>query len=110
MLRVEERNELYKFIALYVRKVYSDTLITRELCCMTGCSFLDLIRPGDIAYVIALVKNGRDVWDQTVQMKVLGVAAHKEKEKKLRPLFTSGIGKKKEQGKHLWSKEGIKYF
>jgi hypothetical protein len=42
-------------------------------------------------------------------MKALGAAAHKKKEKKLRPLFTSGIGKKKEQGKHLWSKEGIKY-
>jgi hypothetical protein len=28
---------------------------------------------------------------------------HKENEKKLRPLFTSGIGKKKEEGKHMWS-------
>ncbi len=110
MMRVEEREELYKFIALYVWKVYSNTLIMRKLCCMTGYSFLDLIRLGDIAYAIALVKNGKDVWDQTVQMKVLGAAAHKEKEKKLRPIFTSRIGKKKEQGKHLWSKEGIKCF
>ena len=77
MMRAEERNELYEFIVLYVRKVYSDTLITRELRCMTGCSFLDLIRPGDIAYLIALVKSGRDVWDQTVWMKALGAAAHK---------------------------------
>jgi hypothetical protein len=38
---------------------------------MTGCSFLDLIRPGDIAYMIALDKNVRDVWDQTVQMEAL---------------------------------------
>ncbi len=55
MMRAEERNELYKFIVLYVQKVYSDTLITTELHCMAGCSFLDLIRPGDIAYVIALI-------------------------------------------------------
>jgi hypothetical protein len=110
MMRAEERNELYEFIALYVWKVYSNTLITRELHCMTGCSFLDLIRPGDIDYMIALVKIGRDVWDQMVRMKALSAAAHKEKAKKLKPLFTSGIGKKKEQGKHLWSKEGIKYF
>jgi hypothetical protein len=96
MMRVEERNDLYKFITLYVRKVYSDTLITWELCHMTGCSFLNLIRPGDIAYTIALIKNGRDVWDQTVRMKALGAAANKEKEKKFSPLFTSGIGKKKE--------------
>ena len=81
MMRAEERNELYKFILLYVRKVYSNTLITRELHCMTGCSFLDFIRPGDISYVIALIKNGRDVWGQTKRMKALGAAAHKEKEK-----------------------------
>jgi hypothetical protein len=104
------REELYKLIAQYVQKIYSNTLSTKELCCMAGRSFLDLIIPGDIANVIALVKNGRDVWDQTVQMKASGAAAHKEKENKLRPLFTAGIGKKKEQGKNLWSKEGIKYF
>jgi hypothetical protein len=46
-------------------------------------SFLDLIRLGGIAYVIALIKNERDVWDQTVWIKVLDAAAHKEKEKKL---------------------------
>jgi hypothetical protein len=111
MMRAKERNELYEFIALYVRKVYCNTLITRELHCMTGCSFIDLIRHGDIAYIIALVKNGRDMWNQTLRMRALGAAAQKEKEKKLRPVFISGIGKKKEQGKHLWSKEqGIKYF
>jgi hypothetical protein len=110
MMRVEEREKLYEFIARYVQKVCSDTLIMRVLHCMTGCPFLDFIRPGDIAYMIALVKNGRDVWDQTVWMNALGAAAHKEKEKMLRPSFTSGIGKKKEQGKHMWSKEGIKYF
>ncbi len=109
-MRAEEREELYKFMAHYVQKVYSDTLIMRELHHMTGCSFLDWIKPGDIAYVIALVKNGRDVWDQTVRMKALGAAAHKKKEKKLMPFFTSEIGKKKEQGKHMWSKEVIKYF
>ncbi len=80
-MRAEVRRELYEFITCYVRKVYSDTLVTKKLCCMTGCSFLDLIRPGDISYVIALIKNGRDVWGQTKRMKALGAAAHKEKEK-----------------------------
>ncbi len=111
MMRVEEREELYQIITCYVWKVYSNTLVMEELPCMTGCSFLDLIRHGDIAIMIALVKNGRDEWDQTVRMKALGAAAHKEKEKRLRPLFITGIGKKKEQGTHMWiSKEGIKYF
>jgi hypothetical protein len=31
-------------------------------------------------------------------------------EKKLKPLFTSGSGPKKTQGKGLWNLEGMKYF
>jgi hypothetical protein len=30
--------------------------------------------------------------------------------KKVRPLFTERTGKKKDQGKSLWSDEGMKYF
>ncbi len=29
-------------------------------------SFLDLITPSDIAFVICIVKNARHVWDQTI--------------------------------------------
>ncbi len=43
-------------------------------------------------------------------MKELGAAVHGEREVKVRPLFTEGTGKKKEQGKSLWSDEGMKYF
>jgi hypothetical protein len=81
MMTAAEREEFYEFIARYVQKVHSNTIISRELHRTTGCSFLNLIRPGDIAHMIALIKNGRDVWDQTVRMKALGAAAHKEKEK-----------------------------
>ncbi len=35
---------------------------------------------------------------------------HGERETRLRPLFTGGKGKKKEQGMSLWSDEGLKYF
>jgi hypothetical protein len=43
-------------------------------------------------------------------MKELGAAVHGEREVKVRPLFTEGTGKKKEQDKSLWSDEGMKYF
>jgi len=33
-----------------------------------------------------------------------------ESERKVKPLYTKGAGKKKEHGKSLWSDEGIKYF
>ncbi len=43
-------------------------------------------------------------------MKQLGAAVHGDREMKKQPLFTGGKGKKKEQGKSLWSGEGLKYF
>jgi hypothetical protein len=75
-----------------------------------GLSFIDIISPSDIAFVICVIKNGRDVWDQKIRMKELGAAVHGEREVKVRPLFTEGTGKKIEQGKSWWSDEGMKCF
>ena len=50
------------------------------------------------------------MWDQKIRIKELGAAVHGKREVKVRPLFTEGTGKKKEQGKSLWSDEGMKYF
>jgi len=45
------------FLAKYVRKMHSDSEIKRELKNNKGMSFLDLITPSDIAFVICVVKN-----------------------------------------------------
>ncbi len=75
-----------------------------------GLLFIDIISLSDIAFVISVINNGWDVWDQKIRMKELGAAVHGERKVKVRPLFTEGTWKKKEQGKSLWSDEGIKYF
>jgi hypothetical protein len=103
--------EMYKFLASYVRKVYPDTDIKNDLKNYEGFMFIDRITPSDIALVISMIlKNGCNVWDQTIKMKQLGAAVHGERETRLQPLFTGGKGKKKEQGMSLWSDEGLKYF
>jgi hypothetical protein len=89
-----------------VRKVYSDSDIKTDLKNNEGSSFIDKITPNDIAFVISVFKNGREVWDQNIKMKQLGAAVHGDRETKKRPLFTGRKGKKKEQGKSLWSGEG----
>ncbi len=71
-----------------------------------GVSFIDMITPSDIAYVICLVKNGKDMWDPKIQLMESGDDA----EKKLRPLYTGGQGKRKELGKSLFSNKGVKFF
>jgi hypothetical protein len=102
--------ELYKFLARYVRKVYPDTDIKKDLKNNEGLLFIDRITPSDLALVISILKNGCNVWDQTIKMKQLGAAVHGERETRLQPLFTRGKGKKKEQGMSLWSDEGLKYL
>ncbi len=60
---------VYKFFARYVRKVYSDSDIKTDLKNNEGLSFVDRITLRDIAFVISVLKNGCDVWDQNIKMK-----------------------------------------
>jgi hypothetical protein len=74
---------VYKFFARYLRKVYSDSDIKTDLKNNEGLSFVDRITPSDIvAFVISVLNNGRDVWDQNIKMKQLGAAVHGDRETK----------------------------
>ncbi len=73
---------MYKFFARYVRKVYSDSDIKTDLKNNEGLSFVVKITPSDIAFVISEIKNGRNVWDQSIKMKQLGAAVHGDREEK----------------------------
>jgi hypothetical protein len=73
-------------------------------------SFLNIIEPSDIAYIVSIIKNSKGRWDQDTQMRQLGEEAKENPEKKLKPLFTSGSGQKRTQGESLWNLEGMKYF
>jgi hypothetical protein len=71
-------------------------------------TFLEMITPSDIAYVLSLIKNSQGVWDQNLKVAVNPHVAGKEK--KLRPIFTSGKGKKRVFGESIWTREGLEYF
>ena len=60
--------------------------------------------------MIAIFKNSKDMWDQDIRMRELGQAAMGNPEKKLKPVFTSGFGQKRIQGKILWNKDSMRYF
>jgi hypothetical protein len=103
-------NQIFILFARYVRKVHSDEFIYKCLCYTLGRSYLDVIGPGDIAYIGSIIKNSKNMWDQDLRMQELGAWAIGSQEEKLKPLFTSGSGPKKTQGKSLWNIEGMKYF
>ena len=94
MIDAQAREGLYDFIARYVRKVCPDSLITKGLHAMPGYTFLDLIRPSNVSYVISLLKNGRGMWGMDIEMRETARNGEIQMEAKARPLFTGGKGKK----------------
>jgi hypothetical protein len=106
----QDKEMLYGFFARYVRKAHSDSVIKNDVRSNEGLSFVDIISPSNIAFVISVIKNGRNVWNQTLRMRELGAAVNGERKVKLRLLFTDGTRKKKEQVKSLCSDEEMKYF
>ncbi len=102
-------NQVFNLITRYVWKVHSDEHIRRILMHYNdGRSFFDVIGPSDKAYIVFIIKNTKGMWDQDIQMWELGDEAKENPEKKLKPLFTSGSGQKRTQGKSLWNIDGMK--
>jgi hypothetical protein len=60
------KDSLFDFFVRYVRKVHSDDFIRKGLKLGQGTSFLDFVGPNNIAYVIAVFKNSKDMWDQDI--------------------------------------------
>ena len=98
-----EMDELMLFLATYVRTMHADRYYKNVLSLHPGASYLDIITPSDIAYTCALMRNSSHVW----AMK-LGDSA--ETDKPVKPLFTSGKGKKRTFGVTTWNKAGMDYF
>jgi hypothetical protein len=114
MVKIEQGsnlfNQIFNWIARYVWKVHSDEHTHKGIHYNAGRSFLDIIGPSEIAYIVSIIKNSKGVWDQDIRMQGLGEEAKKNPEKRLKPLFTSGSGQKRTQGKSLWNLDGMKYF
>ena len=77
MVRLVEEDQsdidgIFNFLAQYVWTVHSDEFIHKGLRLTPGTSFLDVIGPNDIAYVIALVKNSQEMWDRDIRLRQLG--------------------------------------
>ena len=92
---------VYDFLARYVRKLHSDRYIKKTLADNPGKSFLAVIGPSDVAYVISLLKNSIDVWKYDIE---------RPEGTRPKPLFTKGEKMKKEFGKTGWNAAGMKYF
>ena len=103
----KKMEDVCEFLARYVRKLHADRYLKNVINSEPGVSFLDIIGPSDIAYVITLVKNSKLVW---LQAPNSGNDEDQGNTKKIKPLFTAGEGKKRIFGETTWSKTGTKYY
>ncbi len=101
-IKNDKFHDLFEFITLYVQRFYSDAHLQKCMKKYVNRVFLKPISPSEIAYVLALIKNGKGVWDQDVRM---AVNPHGGGEKKMHQLFTSGKGKKRLFGKSVWTRD-----
>ncbi len=104
------KDGVYDFLGRYVRRVHSNQFICMALKVTLQASYVDIIGLSDIVYVIAIIKNSGEMWDQDIRMKELGDKAMGKQEKKMQSLFTQGDGKKRTKGESLWNKEGMRFF
>jgi len=95
-------NAIFDFMARYVRKLHSDRYIRKMLAANRGQSFLNLIGPSDVAYVICLLKNSVKVWRHEM--------APPNADAPPKPLFTRGEHMKRKFGKTAWNEDGMKYY
>ncbi len=81
---------VYNFLCTYVRRIKPNVKWKKLLMKNPGCPFICVITPRNIACVLAIIKNGNDMWDQA---KNPGTTP----KKKVRPLFSAGEGRKRER-------------
>jgi len=117
-------HDLFDFIAKFVIKIYGISAFRKFCMERKGKSFMDKITPSDIAFTLAVIENGREVWEQEYYMKH---ATEEELEKyknpqleedeslrqkyiKKYPKFTSGKKQKRMYLQSCWNDEGMKYY
>lgn len=96
VLHFHETGKLNKLMELH-----SDWYLKTVLTDHPGTSFLDIIGPSDIAYVIRIIKNSKDVWLESMSVVDENAAPQK---KKAQALF-----KKRVLGVTIWNNEGMQY-
>ena len=61
-------HRVFNFVCQYVRRLYLDNFITKALKMTPGYCFFPFVTPSNIAYVISVIKNGKEMWDQEIRL------------------------------------------
>jgi len=97
---------VFEFLLNYVRRFKSDKDWRKLLKKNPEKPFLIFVTPSDIAFILALIKNGLGMWEQGRRRQDNLTRV----ENKALPLFTKGEGQKRESGRTIWNNEGLNFY
>ncbi len=91
----------------YVQRITSNATWNKRMTNEPNRPFFCYVTPSDIAYILSLIKNGKDMWDQTKRRQENPEARH---DKRAKLLFSTGEGERRESGKTVWNNDGLEFF
>jgi hypothetical protein len=97
---------VFEFLLNYVRRFKSDKDWRKLLKKNPEKPFLLFVTTSDIAFILALIKNGLGMWEQGRRLQDNPTRV----EKKALPLFTKGEGQERESGRTIWNNEGLNFY
>jgi hypothetical protein len=114
----ENRLKICRFIDKYVTKFYGSSHITSWVAKNKNKTIFDLITMSGLAYSVAVIENGHEIWDQIAVavesqdssieegMRALRELREGGAPPKKTPKFTKKAGKKREFNMSGWTQEG----
>jgi hypothetical protein len=96
---------VFEFLLNYVIRIKLDKDWRKLLKKNPEKPFLLFVTPSDIAFILALIKNGLGMWEQGRRQQDNPTQV----ENKALPLFTKGEGQKRESGRRIWNNEGLNF-
>ncbi len=93
-LKIEKM--VFEFMCTYLWRIKPNIKWKKLMKNNPGGLIFCMVTPSDIAYVLAIIKNGKDLWDEAKKRQVGDPGTSPEK--KARPQFSGGEGRKRESG------------
>jgi hypothetical protein len=106
-IKLNTLKHVNEFMCTYVQQIAHVATWNKRMTNEPNRPFFCYVTPSDIVYILSLSKNGKDMWDQTKKRKENPEARH---EKRAKPLFSTGEGKRRESGKTVWNNDGLEFF
>ncbi len=97
-IKLNTLKHVNEFMCTYVRRITPNATWNKRMTNKPNRPFF--------CYV-TLIKNRKDMWDQTKKRKENPEARH---EKRAKPLFSTGEGERRESGKTVWNNDGLEFF